>query len=75
MHKTTKLAPGMYKVTDGTNTVDVLRNEYWDGPAWIAISGWDQYTVTDPVPTKRQAVIHAVQMLERKLKMTAAVRS
>lgn len=68
MTKTTKLAPGMYEVSDGVNKVEVFRNVYWDGPAWIALSDWDKNTVTDPVPTKRQAVVHAIQMLENKRK-------
>jgi hypothetical protein len=63
---TTRIAPGMYKISDGTNEVEVFRNDFWDGPAWIALACWDKHTVTDPVPTKRQAVIHAKQMLERK---------
>lgn len=64
MIKVKRHAPGCYEVTDGVKVVDVLKNDYWDGAAWVAGAQWDRYRVSDPVPTKREAVEIAKRMLE-----------
>ena len=63
--KTTKIAAGAYKVTDGTRTVDVTRVTYPnDGTYWIAAAQWDYRRLSDPLWTKREAVTVAKHMLQ-----------
>lgn len=63
MIKTHRICAGEYKVTDGTRTVNISKVPFWDGEQWIAAAEWDQGRYTDPVPTKRDAVQSAKQML------------
>lgn len=62
--RTTRLCAGEYKVTDGTNTVNISLMDFWDGPGWIAAAEWDSGRYTDPLDTKRRAVELATYMLE-----------
>jgi hypothetical protein len=61
--KTKRICSGAYKVVDGLNTVHVTRVEYPDGIYWIAAANWDRDLLTDPLPTKREAIFNAQHML------------
>ena len=59
-----RLGPGRYIVSNGDRTVTVIQNPQLRGAwKWIAYADWDRYMVTDPLPTKRDAVDQAKQML------------
>lgn len=65
--KVTRYAFGGYTVTDGVRKVDVYHFTKRDGAhfnGWIARADWDNYLVTDPMWTKREAVEQARGMLE-----------
>jgi hypothetical protein len=65
--KTTRHCEGSYTVTDGNRKVSVVRVDEWAGPdKWQARADWDNYTYTDPLPTKRAAVSIAHDMLREK---------
>lgn len=66
MIRTTRDSAGYYQVTDTEthNSVTVLRNPALSGPdKWIARANWERHLVTDPLPTKRDAVREAAFML------------
>lgn len=61
----TKICAGLYKVTDGKNTVTVHRADEgsWAG-LWVASADWDRHRMTDPLDTKRDAMFDARNMLK-----------
>jgi len=59
--KVTREFAGLYNVTDGKKTVEVEYMDHLKG--WMAISQWDRYLYTDVIATKREAVLHAKDML------------
>lgn len=61
---TTKECAGSYVRTDGSQKVSVQYFDHLDG--WIAKAEWDRFLMTDPVPTKREAVLNADHMLLSK---------
>lgn len=65
MSTVTRTAPGFYVLSDGARAVNIIRNEELAGPdKWVAYATWDRYLSTDPLPTKRDAVRCAHEMLD-----------
>ena len=58
---TTKHAVGSYIRTDGKRSVSITYFDHLKG--WIAAAEWDRHLFTDPVPTKRDAILNADSML------------
>lgn len=70
MIKTRHDSAGRYTVQDTRNAhayVHVIRNDALTGPdKWIALAGWDRFLVTDPLPTKRDAIAQAIGMINEQ---------
>jgi hypothetical protein len=64
--RSTKVCAGLYKVTDGVNTVTIMCADEgsWQG-LWVASADWDRHRLTDPLDTKREAMANAVAMLKK----------
>ena len=62
MTRTKKICPGLYERTDGVRCVEITYYENMKG--WIAAAGWDQHLYTDPIDTKRDAILNADEMLK-----------
>ena len=65
--KVTRNCPGSYNVAANGRTVVVNGYSRRDGATfdgWIAQAEWDRFYYTDPLPTKRDAVANAVEMLK-----------
>lgn len=68
-HKTHRSCLGEYTRTDGERTVTIT---YHDGMrGWIAAADWDRHWYTDPLDTKREAVVNADYMLREASNVTA----
>lgn len=64
--KSTRKCAGYYIVSDGTDQVEVIKQDFFDGPGWLAIALWTRHRVTDPLKTKHEAMICAHEMLKTK---------
>lgn len=61
---TTRISAGLYEVRAGARAVEISKQEFSDGPGWVARAQWDRYMYSDPLPTKRDAVAVALEMLK-----------
>lgn len=62
----TRIAPGCYRVRAGDRIVAIdrfSRRECATFDGWIARAEWDNYLLTDPLPTYRAAKGEAIKML------------
>ena len=60
-NKTKRICAGEYERTDGVNVVRVFFHELCAG--WMAAAEWDSMVYTDILPTKKQAIVQADEML------------
>lgn len=63
-YKTIKEGAGSYVRTNGKHKVKVSYFDHLN--AWIAAAEWDACLYTDPVATKREAIMNADYMLKSK---------
>lgn len=61
-----RISAGRYEVSDRGNVVDVFKGDSRLGTCWIAMAQWSRHEVTDPVLTKKRAVLCAEFMLRAK---------
>lgn len=60
--RVTKVCAGAYEMREGDYVVSVFWHDDLGG--WVAGAGWDQHLYTDILPTKRDAMREARQMLK-----------
>lgn len=62
--KSARISAGEYSLSNGCRAVRVTKVRLSDGKWWIAAADWDAGIYSDPLPTKREAMIIAREMLE-----------
>lgn len=58
-----RICPGVYRVTDGSNTVCVERLDFGYGDEWVAQAEDIPLVGSDPLPTYRDAKQAAIEIL------------
>jgi hypothetical protein len=62
--KATRISAGEYRLGNECRFVRITRVCLSDGKWWVAAAEWDSGIYSDPLPTKREAMIIAREIFE-----------